>query len=341
MARVRRTDRGVIRLTGADRATWLQGLVTNDLLALGPGRRIYSAWLTPQGRMITDLWLIAAPEALLLDVPAPLSAALATRLDGLVFAEDVQVADLSATVACNLMVGTRVLASDVPATHVPRAEVHGAEASAGILSGMPPAGAAHGVLVGDDTYGRPCLVAYGDFEALLDAHGLTSLRGAPEVGLDTFEVFRIEAGVPRFLADMTEDTIPLEAGIEDRAISFTKGCYVGQEIIVRVTTRGGGRVARRLVGLMVDAGGAQLDEAPSADGGHAAAVPAAGAPLHAGERVVGHLTSVARSPRFKSVIALGYVHRDFVSPGTRLEVRHAEQQVPAVVTPLPFVDASR
>ena len=68
-----------------------------------------------------------------------------------------------------------------------------------------------------------------------------------EVDLDTFEVIRIERGVPRFLADMDEDTIPLEAGIEDRAISFTKGCYVGQEMIVRVTTRGGGRVAKRLV----------------------------------------------------------------------------------------------
>ena len=65
--------------------------------------------------------------------------------------------------------------------------------------------------------------------------------------MDTFDVIRIERGVPRFLVDMNEDTIPLEAGIEDRAISFSKGCYVGQEIIVRVTHRGGGRVAKKLV----------------------------------------------------------------------------------------------
>ena len=73
-----------------------------------------------------------------------------------------------------------------------------------------------------------------------------------EVNLDTFEVIRIERGVPRFLADMDEDTIPLEAGIEDRAISFTKGCYVGQEVIVRVTHRGGGRVAKKLVRWVAD-----------------------------------------------------------------------------------------
>ncbi len=75
----------------------------------------------------------------------------------------------------------------------------------------------------------------------------TALADLPQASLETLDVLRIEAGVPKFLVDMTEDTIPLEAGIEDRAISFTKGCYVGQEVIVRVTHRGGGRVAKRLV----------------------------------------------------------------------------------------------
>ncbi len=79
------------------------------------------------------------------------------------------------------------------------------------------------------------------------------LTALTPVEFDTFEVIRIERGVPRFLADMDEDTIPLEAGIEDRAISFTKGCYVGQEVIVRVTTRGGGRVAKKLVRWVADA----------------------------------------------------------------------------------------
>ena len=90
----------------------------------------------------------------------------------------------------------------------------------------------------------------------------------PEISFDTFEVVRIERGIPRFLVDMDTETIPLEAGIEDRAISFTKGCYVGQEVIVRVTHRGGGRVAKKLVRWKAD---------PSA-----AIVPLPGARIFAG-----------------------------------------------------------
>lgn len=306
VALVSRTDRGVLRLSGADRVRWLQGLVTNDVFALRPGHRLYSAWLTPQGRMIADLWVTAAPEALLLDVPAPLAPDLVARLDRLVFAEDVRIDDVSVELACTLVLGA------------------GASGAGG-----PVAGA--GVLVPDDTYGRPGLVAYGNLDILLDAHGLGTLASAPRVDLDTFDVVRIEAGIPRFLADMTDDTIPLEAGIEDRAISFTKGCYVGQEIIVRVTTRGGGRVARRLVGVTLE-GPDRLN--PGHDG---ASSPVAGAALNIGARAVGRLTSVAWSPRLSRVIALGYVHRDFVDPGTRLEVRDGEQSLSAVVTALPFI----
>lgn len=309
---VRRSDRGVIRLRGADRATWLQGLVTNDVRALAPGHRIYSAWLTPQGRMITDLWIVATDDALLLDVPAPLAAGLATRLDSLIFAEDVQVDDASA---------------EVPCTHVLGAGVQGCKGAGVQGTGVQGAGVqGAGVLVPDDTYGVPALVAYGDLDALLDANGLSSLRGAPEVDLETFDVLRIEAGVPKFLVDMTEDTIPLEAGIEQRAISFTKGCYVGQELIVRVTQRGGGRVAKKLVGLTLDG-----DESAGA------AAPVPGAPIHTSDRAIGHVTSAAFSPRLGRVIALGYVHRDFVNPGTQVEVLDGAQRRPAVVTSLPFV----
>ena len=202
LACIRRTDRGVLRLAGADRAAWLQGLVTNDVLALQPGHRVYSAYLTPQGRMITDLWVVATDHALLLDVPASLAASLAERLDGLIFAEDVQVTDVSAETPCVHLLGpaARVAALPIP---------------------VLPGG---GVLVPDHQYGVPGLVAYGPLDALLAENGLDDdLSSALEVDLDTLNTVRIEAGVPRFLVDMTEDTIPLEAGIEDRAISFTKG----------------------------------------------------------------------------------------------------------------------
>jgi folate-binding protein YgfZ len=105
-----------------------------------------------------------------------------------------------------------------------------------------------------------------------------------------------------FGVDMTTDTIPLEAGIEDRAISFTKGCYVGQEVIVRVMHRGGGRVARRLMALRFED-----------------ALPPPGSKLFGGDREAGWVTSAARSPRTGS-IGLGYVHRDSAVTGTRLTV---------------------
>jgi folate-binding protein YgfZ len=251
---VRRTDRGVLTITGADRATWLQGLVTNDVASLAPGETRYAAYLTPQGRMITDLNVTARADRLLLDVPAPLAAPLRDRLDGLIFAEDAQVIDSSATLA----VWTAIEPSD---------------------------GALTDVIV---EVGQPPGVSY------------------PEITLDTFEVVRIERGIPRFLADMDTETIPLEAGIEDRAISFTKGCYVGQEVIVRVTHRGGGRVAKKLVRWKAD---------PSA-----AIVPLPGARIVFEQRDIGRVTSAAFSPAREAVVGLGYVHRDFVDPGTEVTI---------------------
>jgi folate-binding protein YgfZ len=288
---VRRSDRGIVRLRGTDRVTWLQGLVTNDIAAIQPGHRIYSAYLTPQGRMITDLWVVAIPDSLLLDVPAPLAASLATKLDGLIFAEDVQIDEVSGELAVFQVFGS------TPADRIATA------------------------LMSDDTYGVASLAAY---VATPEAPSfLASLSPAPvETMLDALETLRLEAGVPRFLVDMTDETIPLEAGIEDRAISFTKGCYVGQEIIVRVTTRGGGRVARKLVGLV----------AP----GEAAPVPA-GTALYAGDRAAGRITSSAISPRRGDVIALGYAHRDFTEPGTSLEIDANGERRPVIVHALPFV----
>jgi len=254
---VRRTDRAVLAITGADRAAWLQGLVTNDVASLAPGDHRYAAYLTPQGRMITDLTVTARPDRLLLDVPASLAGSLRERLDGLIFAEDAQVLDQSQAL----------------------------EMWTAIAPGEPAGGPLSDVIV-----------------EVGQAHGFAY----PEISFDTYEVVRIERGIPRFLVDMDPDTIPLEAGIEDRAISFTKGCYVGQEVIVRVTHRGGGRVAKRLVRWKAD---------PSAAG-----VPLTGSRIFAADRDIGRVTSAAFSPARAAVVGLGYVHRDFVNPGTEVTV---------------------
>jgi folate-binding protein YgfZ len=133
----------------------------------------------------------------------------------------------------------------------------------------------------------------------------------------TAEAVRIEAGVPLFGRDMDQETIPLEAGIESRAISFSKGCYVGQEVIIRVLHRGHGRVARKLVGLTLDG-----DE-----------IPAPGAAVRSGDREIGSVTSSTPSPAKHRPIALAYLHRDFLAPGTNVTVGAQT----ATVTALPFV----
>ena len=260
---VRRTDRRVLAVSGADRAAWLQGLLTNDVQNLAEGERRYAAWLTPQGRMITDLNVTANGDRLLLDVPATLAAQLRDRLDGLIFSEDAQVTDESG----RLLVWTVI--------------------------------SAHSLV---DVVGETLPAEY---------------KPLTEIDLDTFEVIRIERGVPRFLADMTDDTIPLEAGIEDRAISFTKGCYVGQEIIVRVTHRGGGRVAKKLVQWQGD------DSAP--------VVPLHDAPIFSFDRQIGRVTSAAFSPAMGKVVGLGYVHRDFVEPGTEITIVWKDARIKAAV----------
>jgi folate-binding protein YgfZ len=255
---VRRVDRGVLAVAGRDRAAWLQGLVTNDVEALADGQACYAAYLTPQGRMITDMNILARGPRLLLDVPAPLAASLRDRLDGLIFTEDARVTDESV----NLSVWT-LFEPPEPGARSP----------------------APGITVFAERGQAP---------------------SAPEVDLDTYEVVRIEDGVPKFLVDMNENTIPLEAGIEDRAISFTKGCYVGQEVIVRVTHRGGGRVAKRLVRWKA--------------GAFAPQVPVGEARILSGERDIGRVTSAAFSPDQNAIVGLGYVHRDFVDRGTEVTV---------------------
>jgi tRNA-modifying protein YgfZ len=289
---VKRGDRGVLAVTGSDRLTWLQGLLTNDVVALPIGGICDAAYLTPQGRMITDLRVVNEPDRALLDVPASLAESLYRRLDGLLFSEDAQIADLSATTAI--------------------VDVHGPRA---------PSMIAGEAVVRDDAYELPgfsALLPVADVDAFI---GRVSNRGAVETTLETLEVVRVEAGRPAFLIDMDEHTIPLEAGLEKRAISFTKGCYVGQEIIVRVTQRGGGRVAKKLVGLRFSS----------------AEVPRSGSPVHAREREIGRVTSAVLSPVLEVAVALAVVHRDFTDVGTKVDVVGLAGLQTAEVSSLPFV----
>jgi folate-binding protein YgfZ len=309
--------RAQLAVAGADRASFLQGFLTNDIQALEPGTGCYAAWLTPQGRMLTDMHVLSSASMVLLDLPQQTAQATAERLEQFHFSEDVTISALAESLTSVWM-------------HGPRA----ASALGQVLNGAEElaqwAQYRHQPLSFDDV---PVVVARIDqlgvpgyclflppSHAPRLADALVA-AGVHRASPGAIEAARIEAGYPLFGVDMSEDTIPLEAGIEGRAISLTKGCYVGQEVIIRVLHRGHGRVAKKLVRLEVDG----------------AAEP--GAALRSGEREVGRVTSAAHQSLTQQLltqqpptqqpptqplparsVALAYVQRDFVQPGTELVV---------------------
>jgi folate-binding protein YgfZ len=301
-------------------------LLTNDIQVLTPGTGCYAAWLTPQGRMLTDMYVLQSEEMILLDVPAETVDATVARLDQFIFTEDVRVESLAETLAAVWVHGPRaaeVVGKAGGAGGVDRAGGVDGAGGVGDLAGWSQYqharftfGDAPISIVRIDQIGVPGYCMYLARERETAFLAALEAAGAVVVLPAALEAARIEAGYPVFGIDMTDDTIPLEAGIEDRAISMTKGCYVGQEVIVRVLHRGHGRVVRKLVGLRLE----QAD-----------AVPLRGARLLAGDREIGSITSAANSPRL-GVIAMGYVHRDFVGVGTRVDVDTPNGRTGAVVT---------
>lgn len=283
-----------VAVAGKDRATFLQGLLTNDIPALTPGTGCYAAWLTAQGRMLTDMHVLESGAMILLDVPAATAAATLERLEQFLFSEDVQIGSLADALTGVWIHGPaaaamleRVLEGGSGLGEW-RAYQHAQLAFAG-----QPVSVAR-----IDQLGVPGYCVYLEPARETPLVAALEAAGARRAGAEALEAARVEAGYPVFGVDMTETTIPLEAGIESRAISLTKGCYVGQEIIIRVLHRGGGRVAKRLAMLRFEGG-------PEA-------APAAGTPMFVEGRDVGKVTSAAWSPRAGALAGLGYVHRDFV-----------------------------
>ncbi len=319
-----RSDRGRLLLTGADRRTYLQGLLTNDIAALTAGTGCYAAYLTAQGRMIADMRTFEMGDSLLADLVGEVARGVCERWSQFIFSEDVAIEDLSESTAQLGIYGPR--ASEVLENALAAGRLPGEPTpSAQLLESMRlyansrwNFGAAPVFVLRSDDAGVMGFDVVVTSDRRKELEELLRSAGAVDVGTEAALACRVEAGRPLFHVDMTEETIPLEAGIEDRAISLTKGCYVGQEIIIRVLHRGHGRVARRLVGLALD---------PSA------AVPARGERILAGDREVGAITSAVLSPALSRPIALGYVHRDFVEPGTSLIVG----TTPATVSALPFL----
>ena len=312
-ALVDRSEYASVVVSGKDRASYLQGLLTNDIAPLKAGTGCYSAYLTAQGRMITDLRVYELGDVMLLRVLRDVKPTLLARLDQFIFTEDVQLGDVSDTFLALGLIGPRAAAALASALEIEEAQ----------LTALPEHGNLRASLAGQPAIVlRTSDLGEPGFDVLVEALAFDSLRGvlkrlgAVEIDVTTADTVRIESGVPKFHQDMDEETIPLEAGIESRAISLTKGCYVGQEVIIRVLHRGHGRVARKLVGLVL--------------GGDV--VPERRAVVQSGGRDIGEVTSAAWSPALQRPIALAYLHRDFLTPGTGVSVNG----VAAEVSALPF-----
>jgi folate-binding protein YgfZ len=258
----------------------------------------------------------------LLDLDENVAPAVLQKLDQFVFSEDVQLGDLGAAFAKLSVAGpfaARIVASTL------QAEGALDEAS---MAGWPEFRNARTsfrgqvvLLAASRELGVPAFDLYVERPHVEALRAALVAAGAVRGGEEAAEVLRIEAGRPAFGADMDAETIPLEAGIEARAISFTKGCYPGQEVVIRVLHRGQGRVARKTAGLRVTG----------------ETTPARGDIVRAGDRDVGRVTSAAWSPRTDGAIALAILHRDFLEPGTAVSIRHDEQELAAAVAELPFV----
>lgn len=310
-----RSGRDLLRITGSERAAFLHGFVTNDIKGLAVGRGRYTALLTAKGKMIGDARVFCRADELLIDTEPGRGAPIAEFLNHHLISEDAEVADASGSLAVLTFLGpraveaaSRAVGRDLgPLEELEIRELRD-DRSDRFAVGAPLAGAP-----GVDLF-VPLARASETFAQALEA---SRSLGILPVGARALEVLRIEAGVPRFGPDMGEETIPLEANLAERAISYNKGCYVGQEVIARATFRGG--VRRRLAGLAFD--GEPL--------------PAAGTELFAAgpdARPAAQTLSAASSPRF-GAIALAYVRREHLAEGTELTAKDGRK---ARVRALPF-----
>jgi folate-binding protein YgfZ len=308
-----RSGRGRLKFDGKDARAFLQALVTNDLDAVAAGGGTDAAYLTPQGRMIAMLRILVSVSDLLVEVAPGQAASLAARFDQLIFTEQVNVKDITADTTALGVVGGDAAAVAARAIDADPDAIASLATLGHLASGDKLV-----VRVADAPLPGYVIWAPAPTRAIL-VDRLTD-AGAVEIDPALDDALRIEAGRPAWGADMSEDTIPLEAGLLDRAISTTKGCYVGQEVIIRVLHRGAGRVARRLVRLRFD---------PAV-----ATAPLPQTPLFAEGKETGRVTSAAWSPPSERVVALGYVHRDAATIGARVIARTPEGDLDADVAGL-------
>jgi folate-binding protein YgfZ len=303
-------------VTGADRQRFLNGQVTNNIKGLPVGQGCYAALVNAKGKLQSDLNIYCLPDEFLLDFEPGLAATVKERLEKYVIADDVQVIDVSGLYALLTVQGPKSaevvtgLGMNVPEEPMSSTSKSDFAGEIYCMSNDRGPGTGFDIFVPS--------AAFAEFQQRTT--NCAEEIGGGTAGFDALEIIRVEAGIPRFGIDMDETNLAPEAGIETRAISYTKGCYIGQEVISRI--RAYGQVAKSLRGLRLRA------ELP--------VLPARGEKLFRDGKEVGYVTSAVKSPIVGTNIALGYVRREHNAPGTTLELRCGEKTRPAVVCSLPF-----
>jgi len=295
---VDRSERGKLALTGPDAKAFLHGQVTNDIEALEPGRGCYAAFLTHKGKMLGDLRVLDVGDELLLDTERATLQELFNMIRRFKLGSDVELHKRTLELSLLSLAGP-------DARRVAGADGLGSREHDNVraeIAGTPV------VLVATDVG----VDVFAPADATDSVRAALEAAGAAPVTEEAAETLRVERGRPRYGVDLDDGTIPQEAGLNERAVSFTKGCYVGQETVARLFYRG--KPNRHLRGLRLSAAAATGDA------------------LRLGEKEVGRIGSVALSPTH-GPIALAIVRRE-AAPGDTLAV--GEDGTTAEVVDLPF-----
>ena len=303
------SSRSRLCLTGADGKRFLHGQVTNEVNKLNVCEGCYAALVTAKGKLVSDLNIYCLPEEILLDFEPGLTRRVTERLEKYIIADDVQVIDVAPHYGLISIQGPKAPETvtdlnwfgSLPAA---RYQLVTAKAEGGDLY---CANHPRGAVAGFDLF-----VPVAEVENVMrGAEAAGAIRCSPEA----LDMLRIEAGIPRFGVDMDETNLAPEA-IEATAISYAKGCYIGQEVISRI--RAYGQVAKALRGLKLSTIGQRGDK------------------LFAGDTEVGYITSALASPTFNAIIGLGYVRREHNQIGTTLLLRNESGEGEGTIVPLPF-----
>ena len=313
------SHRGLNRLTGEDRVSWLQNLISNDIRLLTPGHGLHSAFMDHKGKMLAYFRVLLMEDSILLEDIGEVGDATYQHLKKfLLFGTKAKLESYLESWSILLLAGPSAPALIREAFSVPMEEAKPLTVQTGDINGKTVL-----FLKAEETGEQDIEILVPNTEVVNVWDRVWSVGqkfSLQAVGHQALESLRLEAGIPKVGPDINDRIVPPEANLEGKAFSLSKGCYPGQEVVARMDTYGS--VKRRLVGLLLDLPDNHL--------------PEPGAKLFSGDREVGWLSSVAYSPILKKPLAFGFPLRDFTTPQTELTVEIQGKRHAAIVESLPF-----